>query len=132
MTTEEVVMTKILCVEDSDDSLFMLHRRLTRAGFDVKVSTNGAEAVKWAKSLLPDIILMDLNLPGLNGFEATRQLRNQAETQHIPIIVVTAHHSEKDRESALAAGCDEYETKPIDFRVLVEKIRLLLGRNPTQ
>jgi DNA-binding response OmpR family regulator len=132
MTTEEIAMTKILCVEDSDDSLFMLHRRLTRAGFDVKVSTDGAEAVEWAKSLLPDVILMDWNLPGLNGLDATHQLKNQAETNHIPIILVTAHHSEKDRASASAAGCDAYETKPIDFRALVEKIRLLLGRNPTQ
>jgi CheY-like chemotaxis protein len=118
--------TKILCVEDSDDSLFMLHRRLTRAGFDVKVATNGKESVEWAKTLLPDLIVMDLNLPGLNGWEATRQLKNQPETKHIPIIVLTAHTEEKSRDRAIAAGCDAYETKPIDFGGLVAKIRSLL------
>jgi DNA-binding response OmpR family regulator len=122
-------MARILCVEDSDDGLFMLHRRLTRAGFDVKVATNGKEGVEWAKTLLPDLIVMDLNLPGLDGWEATRQLKNQPETKRIPIIVCTAHTSEKSRDKAFAAGCDEYETKPIDFGGLVEKIRLLLGRS---
>jgi len=121
--------TKILCVEDSDDSLFMLHRRLTRAGFDVKVATNGKESVEWAKTLLPDLIVMDLNLPGLNGWEATRQLKNQPETKHIPIIVLTAHTEEKSRDRAIAAGCDEYETKPIDFGGLVRKIQSLLDRS---
>jgi len=122
-------MTRILCVEDSDDGLFMLHRRLTRAGFDVKVATNGKESVEWAKTLLPDLIVMDLNLPGLNGWQATQQLKNQPETKHIPIIVCTAHTSEKSRDEAFAAGCDEYETKPIDFGRLVGKIRLLLDRS---
>jgi len=98
----------------------------------VGTASNGQEALEKAVSLRPDVILMDWNLPGLNGLDATRQLKNQAETNHIPIILVTAHHSEKDRASASAAGCDAYETKPIDFRALVEKIRLLLGRNPTQ
>lgn len=119
--------TKILCVEDSDDSLFMLHRRLTRAGFDVKVATNGKEAVDWAKTLLPDLIVMDLNLPGLNGWEATRHLKSQPETKHIPIIVLTAHTEEKSRDRAIAAGCDAYETKPIDFGGLVAKINSLLN-----
>jgi CheY-like chemotaxis protein len=119
--------TKILCVEDSDDSLFMLHRRLTRAGFDVKVATNGKEAVDWAKTLLPDLIVMDLNLPGLNGWEATRHLKSQPETKHIPIIVLTAHTEEKSRDRAIAAGCDAYETKPIDFGGLVAKISSLLN-----
>jgi two-component system cell cycle response regulator DivK len=122
-------MTRILCVEDSDDGLFMLHRRLTRAGFDVKVATNGKESVEWAKTMLPDLIVMDLNLPGLNGWQATQQLKNQPETKHIPIIVCTAHTSGKSRDEAFAAGCDEYETKPIDFGRLVEKIRLLLDRS---
>ena len=121
--------TKILCVEDSDDSLFMLHRRLTRAGFDVKIATNGKEGVDWAKTLLPDLIVMDLNLPGLNGWEATRQLKNQPETKHIPIIVLTAHAEEKSRDRAIAAGCDAYETKPIDFGGLVRKIQSLVDRS---
>jgi CheY-like chemotaxis protein len=114
-------MTRILCVEDNDDNQFMLHRRLSRAGFEVKVSANGAESVEWAKTLLPDLIVMDLNLPGLNGWEATRRLKNQPETKHIPIIVLSAH-------KAFAAGCDEYHTKPIDFVGLVKNIQSLLSR----
>ena len=122
-------MSRILCVEDNDDNMFMLHRRLTRAGFEVKVAMNGAEGVEWAKTLLPDLIVMDLNLPGLNGWEATRRLKNQPETKHIPIIVLTAHKTEKSREQAFAAGCDDYDTKPIDFGGLVGKIQSLLSRN---
>jgi len=121
-------MTRILCVEDSEDSLFTLHKRLGLAGFEVKVATNGAEAVDWAKTLLPDLIVMDLRLPGLDGWEATRRLKNQPETKHIPIVVVTADTSEKSRERAFAAGCDEYETKPADFEKLIKMIHSLLGR----
>ena len=122
-------MTRILCVEDNEDNLFMLQRRLTRAGFEVKVAMNGAQAVDWAKTLLPDLIVMDLILPGLDGFEATRRLKSQPETKHIPIIVLSAHDREKNREKALAAGCDEFETKPTDFEELVRKIHSLLGRS---
>ena len=122
-------MTKILCVEDSEDSLFTLHKRLGLAGFEVKVATSGGEAVDWAKTLLPDLIVMDLRLPGIDGWEATRRLKIQPETKHIPIIVVTADTSEKSRERAFAAGCDEYETKPTDFEKLVEKIHSLLNRS---
>ncbi len=121
-------MTKILCVEDSEDSLFTLHKRLVLAGFEVKVAMNGAEGVAWAKTLLPDLIVMDLRLPGLDGWEATRRLKGQLETKHIPIIVVTSDTSEKSREKAFAAGCDEYETKPVNFEKLVRKIHSLLGR----
>ena len=120
-------MTKILCVEDSDDNLFMLHRRLSRAGFDVKVSRNGSEGVEWAKTTQPDLIVMDLRLPGLNGWEATRRLKAQPETKHIPVIVLTAETSKKSRDDAIAAGCDDFMLKPIDFGGLVEKIRLLVG-----
>jgi CheY-like chemotaxis protein len=123
-------MANILCVEDNDDNLFMLQRRLTRAGFDVKISTNGAHAVEWAKTLLPDLIVMDLNLPGLNGFEATRRLKGQAETRHIPIIVLSSHFEEGHRTKAAAAGCDAYETKPADFERLTGIIRSLLGQGP--
>lgn len=125
-------MSRILCVEDNDDNLFMLHRRLSRAGFEVKVTTNGTEAVEWAKTLLPDLIVMDLNLSGLDGWEATRRLKNQPETKHIPIIVLTAHTSEQSREKAFAAGCDDYDTKPIDFGGLVRKIQSLLSRSAKQ
>lgn len=120
-------MTRILCVEDSDDNLYMLHRRLSRAGFDVKVATNGAEGVEWAMTLQPDLIVMDLNLPGLNGWEATRRLKGQPETKHIPIIVVTVETSKKARDDAIAAGCDDFLLKPVDFGGLVEKIRSLVG-----
>lgn len=125
-------MIKILCVEDNDDNLFMLQRRLTRAGFEVKISMNGAQAVDWAKTLLPDLIVMDLNLPGLDGYEATRRLKNQPETKHIPIIVLSAHDREKNREKALAAGCDGFEAKPTDFEALVQKIQSLLGGSAKQ
>ena len=120
-------MTRILCVEDNEDNLFMLQRRLTRAGFEVRISMNGAQAVDWAKTLLPDVIVMDLNLPGLDGWEATRRLKSQPETKHIQIIILSSHAMQEHRDKALAAGCDAYETKPTDFAKLVEKIRLLLG-----
>jgi len=121
-------MIKILCVEDNEDNLYVLHRRLTRAGFEVKVATNGKEGVEWAKTLQPDLIVMDLNLPKLDGTAATRQLRSQPETQDIPIIVLTSHYDEKHRAQALAAGCDAYETKPPEFERLVEKIHSLVAR----
>ena len=120
-------MARILCVEDSDDNLYMLHRRLSRAGLEVKVASNGTEGVEWAKTLQPDLIVMDLNLPGLNGWEATRRLKGQPETKHIPIIVLTGETSKKSREDAIAAGCDDFQVKPIDFGALVAKIQSLLG-----
>jgi CheY-like chemotaxis protein len=122
-------MTKILCVEDNQDNLLMLQRRLTRAGFEVTIATDGAESVEWAKTLLPDLIIMDLNLPKLDGREATRRLKNQSETKHIPIIVLTAESAQKSREQALAAGCDDFALKPIDFQGLVGKIQALLSRS---
>jgi len=125
-------MTRILCVEDNDDNLYMLHRRLSRAGFEVKVATNGAEAVEWAKGLQPDIIVMDLNLPKLNGWEATRQLKGQPETKHIPVIVLSANTGDQPRERAFAAGCDDFETKPADFDRLIGKIRTLLAAGAKQ
>jgi CheY-like chemotaxis protein len=124
-------MTRILCVEDNQDNLFMLQRRLTRAGFEVTISMDGAQTVEWAKTLLPDLIVMDLNLPGLDGWEATRRLKNQPETKHIPIIVLTADTTRKSREQAVAAGCDDFELKPIDFQGLVGKIRSLASRSAT-
>ena len=122
-------MTRILCVEDNADNLLMLQRRLTRRGFEVTISTNGGESIEWAKTLLPDLIVMDLNLPGLDGWEATRRLKNQPETKDIPIIVLTADPTQKSREKALAAGCDEFELKPIDFTGLVAKIQSLVSRS---
>jgi two-component system, cell cycle response regulator DivK len=124
-------MTRILCVEDNQDNLLMLQRRLTRVGFEVTIATDGAQSVDWAKTLLPDLIVMDLNLPGLDGCEATRRLKSQPETKHIPIIVLTADTTRKSREQALAAGCDDFELKPIDFQGLVGKIRSLVSRSAT-
>jgi len=121
-------MTKILCFADSEDNLFTLHKRLTLAGVEVKVATNGTEGVDWAKTLRPHLIVMELRLPGRDGWESRRRLKSQAETKHIPIIVVTADASEKSREKAFAAGCDEYEIKPVDFGKLVKKIHSLLSR----
>jgi CheY-like chemotaxis protein len=122
-------MTRILCVEDNADNLFMLQRRLTRSGFEVTIAMDGAQTVEEVKTLLPDLIVMDLNLPGLDGCEATRRLKNLPETKHIPIIVLTADSTQKSREKALAAGCDEFALKPIDFEGLVGKIRSLLNRS---
>lgn len=121
-------MTRVLCAEDNQDNLYMLQRRLTRRGFDVTIAMDGAQTVEWAKTLQPDVIVMDLNLPGLDGWEATQRLKNQPETRHIPIIVLTADTTQKSREKALAAGCDEFELKPIDFDGLVGKIQSLVGR----
>ena len=120
-------MATILCVEDDDNTQYMMHRRLGLAGYDVKVSPNGKQAVEWAKSLLPDLILMDLNLPGMDGWEATRHLKSEPETKHIPIIVLTGRMGESSHQKALAAGCDDYATKPVDFQKLLEKIEALLS-----
>jgi len=122
-------MPKILCVEDNEDNFFVLHRRLGRAGFEVKVATNGVEGVNWARTLLPDLIVMDLNLPGIDGWEATRRLKNQAETKHIPIVVLSANTGVTHRERAFAAGCDAFETKPTDFQRLLEVIQSLVGKS---
>lgn len=124
-------MIRVLCVEDSDDNVYMLHRRLSRAGYDVKVARNGAEGVEWAKTLQPDLIVMDLNLPGLDGWGATRRLKSQAETKHIPIIVLTVETSRASREEAIAAGCDAFLVKPIDFGGLIEEIQSLVGKRDT-
>jgi len=122
-------MIKILCVEDNDDNLFVLHRRLTKAGFEVKVATNGKEGIEWAKTLQPDLIVMDLNLPTLDGTEATRRLRSQPETKDIPVIVLTSYLDDKHRANAIAAGCNAYETKPADFERLAEQIRSLVAQS---
>jgi CheY-like chemotaxis protein len=121
-------MQKILCVEDNDDNLFMLHRRLGRAGFEVKVATNGVAGVDWARTLQPDLIVMDLNLPGIDGWEATRRLKAHPETKHIPVVVLSANSGAKHREKAIEAGCDAYETKPTDFDRLLEVIRSLVPK----
>jgi CheY-like chemotaxis protein len=119
-------MTRILLVEDDAMLQDILEERLELRNFDVVLATNGQEGIEKAQTEKPDIILMDMRLPVLDGWEATRQLKSAPETKHIPIIALTAHALVGDREDSLAAGCDEYEPKPVDFVSLLEKIELLL------
>jgi CheY-like chemotaxis protein len=119
---------KILYVEDNDDNIFMLKNRLTRAGFTVIIANDGAQGVAMALSERPDMILMDLSLPVLDGWEATRRIKAASDTKHIPVIAVTANAMAGDREKALAAGCDDFDTKPIDLSRLLGKIKALAER----
>jgi CheY-like chemotaxis protein len=118
---------KILYVEDNDDNVYMLTRRLGRKGFTVVVASDGAEGVAKAASELPDLILMDLSLPVLDGWAATGQIKSAPATGHIPVIALTAHAMTGDREKALAAGCDDFDTKPVDLGRLLAKIEALIG-----
>jgi two-component system, cell cycle response regulator DivK len=120
-------MIKILLVEDNRMNREMLSRRLEKRGYDIEVALDGESAVNLAQTLLPDLILMDLSLPIIDGWEATRQIKANLLTQHIPIIALTAHAMTEDREKALANGCDDYDTKPIDLPRLLTKIQELLG-----
>ncbi len=124
-------MTKILLVEDNEENRDMLSRRLTRRGYKVVIAMDGEQGVTMAQSEVPDLILMDMDLPVLNGWEATRQLKAASATQAIPIIALTAHAMAGDREKALEAGCDDYDTKPIEFLRLLEKIEAFLGKETT-
>jgi CheY-like chemotaxis protein len=119
-------MHRILYVEDNDDNVYMLKSRLERKGFNVIVARDGAEGIAMAVDQKPALILMDLSLPVIDGWEATRQLKARPDTRHIPIIVITAHAMEGDRESALATGCDDFDTKPVQFPRLLGKIQSLL------
>jgi CheY-like chemotaxis protein len=116
---------KILYVEDNDDNIYMLRNRLTRAGFTVLVATDGAQGVAMAASEQPELILMDLSLPVLDGWEATRRIKAAPETSRIPIIALSAHAMAGDAEKALAAGCDDFDTKPVELQRLLGKIRAL-------
>jgi CheY-like chemotaxis protein len=116
---------KILYVEDNDDNIYMLQRRLTRAGFTVVIARDGAEGVAMAGAELPDLILMDMGLPVLDGWEATRRIKAAAQTKHIPVIALTANAMTGDKEKALAAGCDDFDTKPVDMPRLLGKIEAL-------
>jgi two-component system cell cycle response regulator DivK len=120
-------MKKILLVEDNEMNRDMLSRRLARKDFEVVIAVDGAEAVKMAESETPALILMDMSLPVIDGWEATRRLKAQAVTKAIPIIALTAHAMSGDREKCLEAGCDDYDTKPIEFKRLLEKIRVQLA-----
>ncbi len=122
-------MPKILVVEDNEMNRDMLTRRLGRRGFEPLVAVDGREAVEMAKSEQPDVILMDMSLPVMDGWEATRRLKSAPETRSIPVIALTAHAMSGDRERALEAGCDDYGTKPVEFGALVEKIEALLAHS---
>jgi two-component system, cell cycle response regulator DivK len=120
---------KILYVEDNEDNIYMLKNRLSRAGFTVIVATDGTQGVTMATSERPDLILMDLTLPDINGEEATRRLKADPATKSIPVIALTANAMASDRERAIAAGCDEFETKPVDMPRLLGKIAAFNGRS---
>jgi CheY-like chemotaxis protein len=119
-------MAKILLVEDNEMNRDMLSRRLNRNGFEVVIAVNGQEGVDLATSAKPDLILMDMSLPILDGWEATRLVKENPETSGIPVIALTAHAMVQDKERAMAAGCDEFDTKPIELPRLLEKINSLL------
>jgi CheY-like chemotaxis protein len=120
-------MTRILLVEDNEMNRDMLSRRLARKGFDVEIAVDGRQGVEMARAGTYDLILMDMSLPEIDGWEATRQLRATGETQRLPIIALTAHAMAGDREKALEAGCNDYDTKPIELPRLLSKIEALLG-----
>jgi CheY-like chemotaxis protein len=125
-------MTRILYVEDNEDNIYMLRGRLERKGIEVVVARDGQEGIAAALREHPDLILMDLSLPVIDGWEAARRLKSSPDTRAIPIIALSAHAMTGDREKALAAGCDDYDTKPVDLASLMAKIHALLphGASP--
>jgi two-component system, cell cycle response regulator DivK len=119
-------MAKILIVEDNEMNRDMLSRRLQRHGYTTVIAVDGAQAVDMVKTESPQIVLMDLSLPVIDGWEATRRIKANPETRHIPVIALTAHALSDDRGKAIQAGCDDYEIKPLDFPKLLAKIEKLL------
>jgi CheY-like chemotaxis protein len=119
-------VAKILIVEDNEMNRDMLSRRLERKGYDVVIAVDGEEGLRVARQEAPDLVLMDMSLPVLDGWEATRRLKAEADTGSIPVIALTAHAMAGDREKALDAGCDDYDTKPIELPRLLGKIEALL------
>ena len=120
-------MPKILLVEDNEMNRDMLSRRLQRKGYQVVLAVDGQSGVERAQTETPDLVLMDMSLPVLDGWAATRRLKADAATQHIPVIALTAHAMSSDRDKALEAGCDDYDTKPVDLLRLLGKIEALLS-----
>ncbi len=118
-------MTKILLVEDNEDNRDMLSRRLERKGFVVTLAIDGLDGINKAKENMPDLILMDMSLPIMDGWQATKTLKSEPETKNIPVIALTAHAMSSDRDKAIEAGCDDYDTKPVDFKRLLAKIEKL-------
>lgn len=120
-------MPRILIVEDNEENRDALSRRLKRRGFEVAVAIDGRQGVEMARAAPPDLILMDMNLPEVDGWEATRQVRGSAEAGHVPVIALTAHALSGDRDRAIAAGCTDYHTKPVELAKLLEQIDAALA-----
>lgn len=120
-------MSRILYIEDTENNRILVKRRLEKSGYEVLTAENACEGISRARSAMPDLILMDMGMPGVDGWCATRQLKGEPDLKRIPVIAVTAHAMQGDRQKALEAGCDEYETKPFDFTRLIEKIQVLLA-----
>jgi len=123
---------RVLLVEDNEMNRDMLTRRLARRGFAVESALDGEQAVARVLAAPPDVVLMDLNLPVLDGYEATRRLKGSPATERIPVIALSAHAMSDDRDRALSAGCDDFDTKPVDLDRLIRKIDGVLGRKPTE
>jgi len=123
-------MPKVLLVEDNEMNRDMLSRRLARRGFEVVMALDGEEGVRMARAQMPDLILMDMSLPVLDGWGAARQIKTEASTQSIPLIALAAHAMAGDREKAIDAGCDDYDTKPIELARLLDKMGRLLKQRP--
>jgi CheY-like chemotaxis protein len=123
-------MPRLLLVEDNEESRDGLSRHLRRKGYEVLTAADGRQALEAARTQAPDLVLMDMSLPVLDGWEATRQLKADPQTRHIPVLALTAHAMAVDREHALAAGCDDYDTKPVEFTRLLGKIQSLLSAKP--
>lgn len=119
-------MAKILLIEDNEMNRDMLSRRLSRRGYEVLLAVDGPSALALTRSTRPDLILMDMGLPSMDGWEVTRRLRAQPDSQAVPILALTAHAMASDRDRALQAGCDDYDTKPVEFERLLGKIEALL------
>ena len=120
-------MAKILYIEDTENNRILVKRRLEKSGYEVLTAENACEGISKARTQWPDLILMDMGMPGVDGWCATRQLKADPELKRIPVVAVTAHAMQGDRQKALEAGCDDYETKPFDFARLTEKIQALLA-----
>jgi len=127
-TGEKQEMPRILLIEDNEMNRDMLSRRLQKKGYEILLAVDGSEGIAFAERELPDLILMDMSLPDLDGWDATRELRRRPETRSIPVIALTAHAMPGDRDRAFEAGCDDYETKPVELPHLVHKIENLLSR----
>jgi len=125
-------MSKILLVEDNEMNRDMLSRRLERRGFQVLIAVDGEQGVAMAQSEVPDLVLMDMSLPLVDGWEATRRLKAAPETRAVPIIALTSHAMVGDRDKAIEAGCDDYDTKPIELPRLLEKINRLIGKDKSE